>query len=133
MSNGSDTGGICYNISNDKANWNDANTNCINNGGRLARILNDEISDGIQKIINNTDGTENYWIGLQRVGNTEQFQWTDGTDLTYNKWSNNNPILGYNCVGVNGNSINWISIYCNDSNHYICETGELVFKLLCCI
>ena len=88
-------------------------------------MLNDEISNGIQRIITDNYGTENYWIGLERVGNTEQFQWTDGTDLTYNKWSNNNPILGYNCVGVKRNI--WFSLNCIDSYFYICEIGELVF------
>ena len=119
--------GFCYNISNDKATWNEANANCVSNGGRLARILNGGISYGIQRIVNNTDGTENYWIGLQRVGNSEQFQWTDGTNLTYNKWNNSNPILGYNCVGVKRNI--WFSLNCINSYFYICETGKLIIVI----
>ena len=120
------TGGICYNISNDTATWSDANDSCVRNGGKLAKISNGESRDEIQRIINNKDGTKDYWIGLKRVGDTSQFQWTDGTNLTYNEWSSNNPMQAYGCVEVNGNSTNWVSLDCDCSNYYICETGKLV-------
>ena len=125
LSNGSDTGGICYTISDSRATWYDANATCAVNGGRLARILNGEMSDEIQRIINSKEGTEDHWIGLKRNENTGQFQWTDGTSLTFNRWSDDIPMQGYGCVGVNGNSTNWVSLDCNSAIHFICETGEL--------
>ena len=130
LSNEFDTGGVCYSISVDRASWHVAKATCAMNGGRLARILNGDMSDEIERIIKEQDVTEDYWIGLERVGNTEQFQWTDGTNPTYNQWSNGNPMQGYSCVGVNGNSNSWVSIDCNDNNYYICEIGKLVVSLL---
>ena len=118
------TGGICYNISNDTATWSDASDSCVSNGGRLAKISNGESRVEIQRIINNKDRTKDYWIGLKRVGDTSQFQWTDGTDLTYNEWSSNNPMQAYGCVGVYRRE--WYSINCSDSNFYICESGKIV-------
>ena len=93
---------------------------------RLARILNGEMSDEIQRIVSSKGGTEDYWIGLKRDENTGQFQWTDGADLIFNGWTDGIPVGGYGCVGVNGNSTNWVSLDCSSANHFICETGELI-------
>ena len=126
VSNELDTGGICYSITdNNSATWDVANATCAANGGRLARILSGEMSDEILRIINSKGVTEGYWIGLRRDENTGQFQWTDGTNLTYNKWSDGIPMQGYGCTGVNGNSTSWLSLSCSSSYHFICETGEL--------
>ena len=121
VSNGSDTRGICYSINDSRATWYDANATCAGNGGRLARILNRQSVREIQRMTNNG---EDYWIGLKRDENTGQFQWTDGTNLTFNGWSDGIPMQGYGCVGVNGNTNNWVSLDCNSSNHFICETGK---------
>ena len=84
------------------------------------------MSDEIQRIIDSEVGTEDYWIGLKRDENTGQFQWTDGTSLTFNRWNDGIPLEGYGCVGVGRDSTNWVSLDCNSSNYFICETGELV-------
>ena len=115
---------LCYYIINDKSNWFDANTACATNGGGLARISNRKIYNEIHRIVNDKDGTENYWIGLKRDENTKQFEWTDGTNLTYNRGIINNIIQGYDCGGINGNTL--LSLNCSNSHYFICEIGKLV-------
>ena len=106
LSNGDDTGGICFEaFSSQNVNWEDANTTCAGNGGRLANILNEEMNDEIHIII--SDSNE-HWIGLSRTSNTA-FQWSDGSSLTYEKWSSGHPIDGMHCVSVHTNSIEWFS------------------------
>ena len=118
-----DTGGVCFNIYNEKANWFDANTTCANNGGRLAKIFNDFIRFEIRNIIRKNNLTENYWVGLKRDENTQQFQWTDGANIKFDRWRINHPKQGKDCAGVS-NGDEWLSLNCTDLYSFICETGK---------
>ena len=115
-----DLGGICYEVSNEKVDWETANSICINNGGRLANILNYEMGNEIYRIIQIKNGTEIYWIGRRRVGSSTQFEWTDGTSIAYG-----NSSEGMNCIAVNGISSQWEPFQCADVKYFICEKGKL--------
>ena len=129
VSNGNDTGGICYeeSLTNKGRQWNSADYICQSTDRRLARILNEETSDEIEKIIQNTD---EYWIGLYREDSNSGFMWSDGSSLSYERWSSGHPIDGMNCVSVRGDSREWYSRNCSDYKSYICERGELLLLLL---
>ena len=123
------TGGICYEVSSaiNIGDWNSAFNNCSSTNRRLARVLNEEMSAEIERI---TQDTDEYWIGLSRSNSNSEFMWSDGTNLSYTRWSSGHPIDGLNCVSVRGNSTEWYSRNCSDVKRYVCETGEL---LLCCL
>ena len=129
ISDVSDTGGICYeeSLATDTRDWNDALLNCSNTNRRLARVVNEEMSEEIERI---TQDTDEHWIGLSRQDSNSDFIWSDGTNVSYTRWSSDHPIDGLNCVSVRGNSTEWYSRSCSEVKPYICETGELLLLLL---
>ena len=93
-------------------------------GGILATIETSAIRDEIQRITEVVNETEYYWIGLRRVGNSTQFAWTDGEYVISERWDSNNPVDGINCVGISEGR-KWISLECNSSNYFVCDTCKL--------
>ena len=124
----SDTGGICYqeSLTTDILDWNAATLICSNTNGSLARVLNEEMSNEIERV---TQDTDEYWIGLNRSNSDSEFMWSDGSSLSYERWSNGHPMNGLNCVSVRGGSTEWYSRNCSDVKPYVCETGELLLLL----
>ena len=124
ISDVSDIGGICYNesLTTDMLDWNAAALNCSNTNGRLARVLNKEMSNEIERVTQDTE----YWIGLSRSNSSSEFKWSDDSSISYARWSSGHPINGLNCVGVRGNGTEWYSRNCSEVKPYICETGELL-------
>ena len=124
----SDTGGICYNesLTTDMLDWNAATLNCSNTNGRLARVLNEEMSNEIERV---TQDTDEYWIGLSRSNSNSEFVWSDGSSLSYTRWSSGHPMNELNCVSVRGGSTEWYSRDCNVVKPYVCDSGELLLLL----
>ena len=129
ISNVSVTGGICYeeSLATDMRDWSSASDSCSSTNRRLARVLNEEMSAEIKRI---TQDTDEYWIGLSRPASNSVFMWSDGTSVSYTRWCSGHPIDGLNCVSVRGNSTEWYSSDCSESQRYVCETGELLLLLL---
>ena len=128
ISDVSDTGGICYITSSttDMRDWNASFLNCRSTDIRLARVLNEEMSEEIERI---TQNTSEYWIGLSRQDNNSDFMWSDGTNLSYTRWSSGHPIVGLNCVSVRGNSTEWYTRNCSEVKPRVCERSELLLLL----
>ena len=121
--------GICYtSFSSDIVNWSTAKIRCGENGtSRLAMALGKRMSREIKRV---TQGTEEYWIGLNRQNSNSEFMWSDGSSISYTRWSNGHPINGSNCVSVIGDNTTWYSKDCSESKRYVCETGEYIFAFL---
>ena len=122
-------GGICYTaFSSDIVNWSTADMKCGENGNsRLAKALVGRMSVGIERVISDT---EEYWIGLSRSDSNSEFMWSDGSSLSYTRWSSSHPINELNCVSVFGDRNEWYSRDCNEVKPYVCETGEYIFTFL---
>ena len=129
ISNIDNIGGVCYTAnSSDNVTWHSANMKCVENGNsRLAKVLVNSMSADIARITHDTD---EYWIGLSRPDSNSEFMWSDGTNLSYTRWSSGHPIDGLNCVSVRGNSVKWYSSNCSESKRYVCEIGECIFTFL---
>ena len=123
-----DTNGACYeSLTTDNLDWNGALDNCSSTNRRLARVLNDEMSEEIERI---TQDTDEYWIGLSRQDSNSEFMWSDGSSLSYTRWSSGHPKDGLDCVSVRGDGTEWYSRNCSEVNPYVCEEGELLLLLL---
>ncbi|MFK7983085.1 MAG: acetylxylan esterase, partial [Saprospiraceae bacterium] len=72
-------------ISNNDANWIDANAAAISEGGRLAIINDAAENDFIQENINN----EIVFIGLSDIDQEGNLRWVDGSAVGYNKYVGN--------------------------------------------
>ena len=125
-----DTGGICYeeSLTTDKLDWNAAFLNCSDSNRRLARALNEEMSDEIERV---TQDSNEYWIGLSRMDSSSEFMWYDGSSVSSmdTRWSSGHPKDGLNCVSVRGDGIKWYSSNCSEDKHYVCENGLLLLLL----
>ena len=126
-----DTGGICYegSLTTDTLDWNAADSECSTTNRRLARVLNEEMSDEIERV---TQDTDEYWIVLSIVSSNSEFMWYDGTSVSSvdSRWSSGHPKDGLNCVSVRGNSTEWYSSDCSETKRYICEKVMYIFTFL---
>ena len=122
-------GGICYTaFSSDIVNWSTADMKCGEDGtSRLALALADIMSNEMERV---TQDTDEYWIGLSRSNSNSEFMWSDGSSLSYTRWSSGHPINGLNCVSVRGDRTEWYSRNCSEVKPYVCETGEYIFTFL---
>ena len=102
-----------------KANWSIANDTCVQQGGKLTH-------DGYyltqhQVYANQTD---NYWTGWRRVGNTSEFNSTDGLSTpSWYDWKYNNPKDGIDCVGYDRHYELFLSLECDTEHTFTCEIG----------
>ena len=78
---------LLLSISDVKANWSIANDTCVQQGGKL---IHDEYYLAQYQVYANT--ADNYWTGLRRVGDTSEFNSTDGLNTPiWFDWKYNNP------------------------------------------
>ena len=113
--------GFCYEVVEMNVSWNAANSTCKGLGRQLARITKNLIRDNIRGNLNDMN---NYWIGLRRDGNTNNFVLADGTILQYSNWDVCQPSEDGDCVVVRGNDSKWITQSCESSNSLVCERGK---------
>ena len=80
----------------------------------------------IYAIVPAYNGGEYYWAGWRRDGNTSVFQSTDEYNISdsYHYWKENNPIEGINCVGFDGEKLEFLSLECNTNHTVVCEYGK---------
>ena len=102
-----------------KANWSIANDICVQQGGKLSNYVYNLAQ--YQVYVNQTD---NYWTGWRRVGDTSEFNSTDGLSLPgWYRWKYNNPKDGINCVGYNRQCRLLQSLECDTEHTFACEIG----------
>ena len=102
-----------------KANWNFANDTCVQQGGKLTDYVYYLVR--YQVYANKTD---NYWTGWRRVGNSSEFNSTDGLSIPHwYYWKYKNPKDGINCVGYNTQCEQYLSLECETEHIFACEIG----------
>ncbi|RWS21367.1 Low affinity immunoglobulin epsilon Fc receptor-like protein [Leptotrombidium deliense] len=66
----------------------------------------------------------NYWIGLMRINGVASFKWTDGTSLSYSRWSTGEPSNAEDpqSICTTFKSGYWFSSRCDYDKYYpICK------------
>ncbi|KAM9332480.1 macrophage mannose receptor 1-like isoform 2-T2 [Pholidichthys leucotaenia] len=83
--------GKCYKfvVGDDKKNWQDARTHCINHGGNLVSILSEKEQAFLTTQM--VYYKENLWIGMNDISWEMQFVWTDGKRISYTNWAAGEP------------------------------------------
>lgn len=75
-------------ISDNDANWEDANKSCIEWGGRLATIHSEIEQKSIEKLIS---FEKSYWIGFTDSVEEDTWVWVDGRAESYSNWKTFEP------------------------------------------
>ena len=75
-------------------NWTEANEYCKMLGGNLAVITSEEENEFVHSLVK--EAPKNlYWIGLYDPDKNQKFKWVDGSEYSYDGWSENQP----DCAG----------------------------------
>ncbi|XP_007898599.1 C-type lectin domain family 4 member M isoform X2 [Callorhinchus milii] len=110
-----------YHFSTDSTNWADANITCASISCCSLVIVDDSAE---QEFIKNYD-KEKRWIGLQKDGAGNDFQWVDGTSLATAFWASDEPNNENTefCVtkGAEFDQDKWNNDMCNAFHRRICE------------
>lgn len=116
----------CYAYNNapprNQKTWEGARENCIEMRSDLTVVSNQAEKDYVNTQSPAESDIKGFWIGLRAVGG--KWKWIDGSDLTDQRWIQNQPAAEGKCVtSLNGQG--WSSVSCNNSNAWICEKQAL--------
>eukprot|EP00057_Strongylocentrotus_purpuratus_P008760 XP_011663234.1 PREDICTED: uncharacterized protein LOC100889872 [Strongylocentrotus purpuratus] len=113
--------------------FDEAKTECSNNGGRLAIIGSAELNTFLTSFVSPALSSPScYWFGLSRSADIELFTWIDETQISNPIWAPGEPSsTGRTCACLwsDGNDANrhgkWDGRSCGDPLPYICERPQV--------
>uniref|UniRef100_A0A914EE58 C-type lectin domain-containing protein n=1 Tax=Acrobeloides nanus TaxID=290746 RepID=A0A914EE58_9BILA len=88
---------FCYKTNTSWIGINEAEANCIQDGGNLASIHSPEENAFINSLFSQNVSYFAWWIGLVNVGNG-YWQWLDGSEITYTNYCSNVTSGALNCT-----------------------------------
>uniref|UniRef100_A0A914W1X2 C-type lectin domain-containing protein n=1 Tax=Plectus sambesii TaxID=2011161 RepID=A0A914W1X2_9BILA len=124
-------GGTCFQHFNVDLNWKSALNYCQNISHPNATLSAIHNAFENNALITSMGCFADFaWIGLHLVGdsNSAQWEWADGTPLSYNNWELNEPKNGTNCAQICHFNFSdqscvagkWIGVDCNDTENVSC-------------
>ncbi|XP_071824781.1 macrophage mannose receptor 1-like isoform X2 [Apostichopus japonicus] len=118
-------GGSCYGIISNsiESSWSDAESKCRDSGAMLASIKDRYEQTVITSILSQEDGTS-YWIGLNSLTVSGQYQWSDNTAVSYTHWDYLEPKENNgDCVAATSGIVAglWQVKNCTTRNDFLCE------------
>ncbi|XP_071951100.1 macrophage mannose receptor 1-like [Antedon mediterranea] len=142
--------GLMYSVHMDLKTWEDAETFCRDNGGRLAWVLDQDAQDYIESLILSAENgyilkSPGVWLGLNDQTSQMSFQWSDGSDVTYTNWNHDEPnnwagasedcVFAYTSTGVFDTGHKYYAGKWNDQNcedsffGYVCKKPKEVLPI----
>ncbi|XP_071527535.1 macrophage mannose receptor 1-like isoform X2 [Panulirus ornatus] len=129
-------GSYCYYFSNDDniyplSTYNGAREACRSKGADLVSIHSVEENDFVTSMFTGHDATAT-WIGVTDIGQRGVVSWSDGSPLTFTRWSSltNHSFMHYPTCGrfttiyeLNGHS-SWNLGDCEGYKYYICKKSK---------
>ncbi|XP_072042884.1 alpha-N-acetylgalactosamine-specific lectin-like [Amphiura filiformis] len=109
----------------------ESNKSCSDMGSQLASIHSQEEQDFLAGHIRDHQqvASVGYYIGLNNIDDETTWKWTDGTQVDFNAWNEDEPnnVGDEDCAGMYGNITQqdsrglWNSFQCDASMAYICR------------
>ncbi|XP_074721575.1 macrophage mannose receptor 1-like [Strix uralensis] len=124
-----------------KLMWHAARDACINLGGNLATISNEQVQAFL--FYHLKDATTNVWVGMNDINKESTFLWTDGSTVSYTNWVNGAPeqkqsffdyydyetlmdvTVETDCVFIMKSDGKWRDDSCDNERGYICQMNSL--------
>nr|XP_047917806.1 macrophage mannose receptor 1-like isoform X1 [Anser cygnoides] len=121
--------------------WHDARDVCINLGGNLATVPNEQVQAFLHYHLK--DATTNVWIGMNDINRESTFLWTDGSTVSYTNWVSGAPekaqtyfnnydfewltdnTVETDCVFIIQSDGKWRDDSCENERGYICQMNSL--------
>nr|XP_006813569.1 PREDICTED: macrophage mannose receptor 1-like [Saccoglossus kowalevskii] len=117
-------GSSCYKFNMIPIQWNSAQIECETYQGNLVSINDNVEQSFLNSKLSQISNGESYWVGLNDLGVSGVYEWSDGQKVTYTNWGVNQPDSRTgDCVSVTSGTLAglWYGTPCGDSMHYICE------------
>jgi len=117
----------CWQLSSTSLDWLDALTNCVQQGGSLATVDNQQEQDALSALIptsiSSLPSTGGVWIGLSDILREGTFDtWRDDSPVIYSGWKFNQPNNGasgaQHCVQARPE---WDDVICRKLQPFICQ------------
>uniref|UniRef100_A0A672LUU2 C-type lectin domain-containing protein n=1 Tax=Sinocyclocheilus grahami TaxID=75366 RepID=A0A672LUU2_SINGR len=118
-------GEFCYKPFEEKKTWHSARTACRQLGADLVSIRSMTEEGFNHRLYKNMDVVD-VWIGLNDLGFSGLFSWSDHHEVTFTYWAPGEPNnhLGFNedCVEMYHETGRWNDVTCSELNTYIFRT-----------
>ena len=115
-------GSSCFNFVTELLTWQNAVTNCANQGGRLAEVHNSVVNDQMKAVMNARE--EHIWIGASEES---AFNWiwvTSRATISWSDWAGNepnNPVHENHCLHFWYPHNGWADSLCSSTFSSYCE------------
>ncbi|XP_069808937.1 C-type mannose receptor 2 isoform X1 [Dendropsophus ebraccatus] len=113
----------CYRLTSEKKNWQEARKTCVRSEGNLVSIHSLLELEFVTKQIK--QDVEELWIGLNDIKHQMNFEWSDGSSVTFTSWHpfepNNFRDSMEDCVTIWGPEGKWNDSPCNQTLPSICK------------
>ncbi|GMS86649.1 hypothetical protein PENTCL1PPCAC_8824, partial [Pristionchus entomophagus] len=116
--------GVCYQVTPDAQNWQNAQTTCRNLGANMASIHNLPENNFIRRLAVSSGAVNGIYIGATLAGKGNAFGWIDGTDWDYDNFYPGFPVSGSgDCLAMDtfSSSGQWINTDCAGEFPVACE------------
>ncbi|XP_016520290.1 secretory phospholipase A2 receptor [Poecilia formosa] len=107
-----------FNDPKESLNWTDAKQYCVEEGGSLLSLHDEEEE---RMIFNYTNPGPGFWIGLKKKDNYTLF-WSNGEIVNFTKSTVNISDLDQLCEAFENGS--WKGVKCSEEKAFMCKNGE---------
>ncbi|PAA81135.1 hypothetical protein BOX15_Mlig013028g3 [Macrostomum lignano] len=120
--------GSCYLMSTTLLEWHNALKYCRDVNADLASIHGNEETDFLLRLSSKLHiSIASYWIGLNELGQTSGWSWTDGTGVNYFNWNvgePNNAGGAEHCGAFYSSNGLWNDDQCGERHRFICKRNN---------
>ncbi|KAM4692595.1 C-type mannose receptor 2 [Rhinophrynus dorsalis] len=121
----------CYRLNTEKMTWQEARKTCVRGEGNLVSIHTLLELEFVTKEIKQGKYVEELWIGLNDIKRQMNFEWSDGSSVTFTSWHpfepNNFRDSMEDCVTIWGSEGKWNDSPCNQTLPSICKKpGQVI-------
>ncbi|XP_006119560.2 macrophage mannose receptor 1-like isoform X1 [Pelodiscus sinensis] len=119
----------------ERLTWHAARTACMNLGGNLASIPNEQVQAFLTFHLK--DSRVDNWIGLNDVNHENKYLWTDGSGVYFTNWGKGFPsgqmeLYSYDnqadCVFMRNSPVKeagkWVDGSCDNNKGYVCQMNK---------